>query len=135
MRSAWAAGWPPQQTEADAGPRDRPVVVEATGAGSMAGGLDSEEREQLRSKSQADGGGSSENIPSAWLNDSDARTPCKPTLSAHILQSPTNVSPCTPILSGARQGTSLCVCAVFMHRARLALRTTRTGRTRARKPA
>jgi len=57
MRSAWAAGWPPQQTEADAGPRDRPVVVEATGAGSMAGGLDSEEREQLRSKSQADGGG------------------------------------------------------------------------------
>ena len=57
MRSAWAAGWPPQQTEADAGPRDRPVVVEATGAGSMAGGLDSEDREQLRSKSQADGGG------------------------------------------------------------------------------
>ena len=59
MRSAWVAGWPPEQMETDTGPRDcTVVVVEATAdAGSMAGALASEDREQLGKKAEADGSG------------------------------------------------------------------------------
>jgi hypothetical protein len=78
--------------------------------------------------------GSSPHIPRSWLNAADVRTPCKkPTLSANLFQSPTNVAPATPVLSGVFVCVCVCVhapcacaCATFMHTA-VCSSSTRTG--------
>jgi len=78
--------------------------------------------------------GSSPHIPSSWLNAADVRTPCKkPTLSANLFQSPTNVAPATPVLSGVFvcmracvHAPCVCACATVMHTA-VCSSTTRTG--------